>query len=63
MEADRNDVIPIPVSLDQFTPAWAKAVMKQWFKKNEIDLDKVKVTKVDPKVNAEQVDILMNLCF
>ena len=63
MEADRNDVIPIPVSLDQFTPAWAKAVMKTWFKKNEIDLDKVKVTKVDPKVNAEQVDILMNLCF
>ena len=55
---DGNDPPTIPVSLEQFTPVWAKAVMKKWFEKNEIEFDKVKVTKVDPKVNTEQVFIL-----
>ena len=65
MEADGvvDDLPTIPVNLDQFTPAWAKAVMKKWFEKNEIEVDKVKVTKVDPKVNDEQVNVVMDLYF
>ena len=30
-----NEAPIIPDKLDQFTPAWAEAVMKTWFEKNE----------------------------
>ena len=50
-----NEVPIIPDKLDQFTPAWAEAVMKTWFEKNEKDVKNIRVTKVDPRLNSEQV--------
>ena len=52
---------PIPASLDGFTPDWALAVMKHWFKKNEKNLASIKINKVEPRVNTEQVCLQKNL--
>ena len=45
----------IPVKLDQFTPSWARAVMATWAEKNDFDWDNVNISRVEPRVNAEQV--------
>ena len=52
----------IPDQVDQFTPDWALAVMKTWLEKNEKNVNNIKVTKVDPRLNSEQVsEISINL--
>lgn len=49
--------VPVtPVKPEDFTPEWALAVMKNWFLKNDINAEKVKVTKVDAKSNIQQVN-------
>ena len=49
----------IPVSLEQFTPAWAMDVMRKWFEKNEICPETVKICLVEPKLNSEQVTFIV----
>ena len=52
----------IPDQVDQFTADWALAVMKTWLEKNEKNVNNIKVTKVDPRLNSEQVsEISINL--
>ena len=46
---------PIPTSAEGFTPDWALAVMRKWFEKNDKSIDNVKIIRVEPKVNPEQV--------
>ena len=54
----------IPVKLDQFTPSWARAVMATWAEKNGLDWDNVNISRVEPRVNAEQVlATVLPTCF
>lgn len=53
--SDMENVPTIPNNLEQFTPSWAKEVMRKWFVKNEICPESVKISLVEPRVNSEQV--------
>ena len=44
-----------PVKPEDFTPEWAMGVMKNWFVKNDISVDKVKVTRTEANINSQQV--------
>ena len=46
-----------PVKPEDFTPEWAMAVMKNWFIKNDINVEKVKVTRTEAKMNSQQVKL------
>ena len=48
--------VPVtPVKPEDFTPEWALAVMKNWFLKNDINAENVKITKIDARMNSQQV--------
>ena len=50
-----SDPPPVPISAQGFTSDWALAVMRKWFEKNDKCIDNVKIIRVEPKVNPEQV--------
>ena len=58
-----SDPPPIPTSAEGFTPDWALAVMRKWFEKNDKCIDNVKIIRVEPKVNPEQVHSKETKCI
>ena len=52
---DNSDIPATPVSLQQFTPAWAGAVLRKWFEKSDISPESVRIPLVEPHINGEQV--------
>ena len=57
------DPPPIPTSAEGFTSDWALAVMRKWFEKNDKCIDNVKIIRVEPKVNPEQVNSNETKCI
>ena len=48
--------VPVtPVKPEDFTGEWCLAVMKNWFIKNDINVETVKVDRVEAKLNSQQV--------
>ena len=48
--------VPVtPVIPKDFNPDWAGFVLKDWFIKNERDVDKIKISKVEALLNGQQV--------
>ena len=48
--------VPVtPVIPEDFSPEWARFVLKDWFVKNEKDEDQVQITKVDAQIHGQQV--------
>ena len=48
--------VPVtPVIPKDFSPEWAEFVLKDWFIKNERDVDKIKISRVEALLNGEQV--------
>ena len=48
--------VPVtPVKPEDFTREWCFAVMKNWFIKNDINVETVKVDRVEAKLNSQQV--------
>ena len=48
--------VPVtPVIPKDFNPDWAAFVLKEWFVKNERDVDKIKISKVEAVLNDQQV--------
>ena len=58
-----DDPPPIPTSAEGFTPDWALAVMRKWFEKNDKCIHNVKIVRVEPKVNPEQVHSKETKCI
>merc|ERR1711892_1594243 len=47
--------VPVtPVIPKDFSPEWAEFVLKDWFIKNERDVDKIKISRVEAILNGEQ---------
>jgi len=47
--------VPVtPVIPKDFNPDWAGFVLKDWFIKNERDVDKIKISKVEALLNGQQ---------
>ena len=44
-----------PVIPKDFSPEWAGFVLKEWFIKNERDVEKIKISKVEAVLNGQQV--------
>ena len=56
--------VPVtPVIPKDFSPEWAEFVLKDWFVKNERDVNNVKITRIEATLNGEQVlGIIDKLC-
>ena len=51
--------VPVtPVKPEDFTREWCFAVMKNWFIKNDINVETVKVDRVEAKLNSQQVKLV-----
>merc|ERR1711892_637776 len=47
--------VPVtPVIPKDFSPEWAEFVLKDWFIKNERDVEKIKISKVEAVLNGQQ---------
>ena len=52
--------VPVtPVKPEDFTREWCFAVMKNWFIKNDINVETVKVDRVEAKLNSQQVIVVV----
>ena len=51
--------VPVtPVKPEDFTGEWCFAVMKNWFRKNDINVETVKVDRVEARLNSQQVSLV-----
>ena len=51
--------VPVtPVKPEDFTGEWCLAVMKNWFRKNDINVETVKVGRVEARLNSQQVSLV-----